>query len=188
MYLTIAALAALENIFPPVPADTAAALGAFLAARNPAIWIWVVYVVTVTSNVATASLTYALARRHGQAFLESRLGRRLINEHAVSVVRHRYERHHTWAIFASRILPVYRAVVPPFAGLIGVPPSRALPPIALEAALYYGAIVYLAHTLGENWDAISRALDNLGVALAAAAALVTVLLVWIALRRRSRRG
>ena len=106
----------------------------------------------------------------------------------MSVIRTRYQRYHAWGIFVSRILPVYRAVVPPFAGMIGVPASRALPPIALEATLYYGAIVYLAHKLGENWDAINRALGNLGVALAAAAALVTALLVWVALRRRSRRG
>ncbi len=54
IYLAIAALAALENIFPPVPADTAVALGAFLSARNPAINLLAVYAVTVSANVASA--------------------------------------------------------------------------------------------------------------------------------------
>ena len=33
-YLLLMALSALENVFPPVPADTAVALGAFLARRG----------------------------------------------------------------------------------------------------------------------------------------------------------
>ena len=33
-YLVLMALSALENVFPPVPADTAVALGAFLARRE----------------------------------------------------------------------------------------------------------------------------------------------------------
>ena len=50
-YLVLMALSALENVFPPVPADTAVALGAFLARRGE------VSVVPLTAPV--------LARQHG---------------------------------------------------------------------------------------------------------------------------
>jgi membrane protein DedA with SNARE-associated domain len=188
VYAVIALLSALENIFPPVPADTAAALGAFLSARNPAISIWVVYGLTVVCNTASASFMFFLARRMGPALLATRLGRRFLPEAAVARVRDEYAHHHVWGIFVSRLLPVYRAVVPPFAGMIGVPASRALPVIALEAALYYGAIIWLAHLLGANWDGIARALGDIGLVLASLAVLATATLVWYRLRRRSARA
>ena len=62
LYGLIAALAAVENVFPPVPADTAVALGAFLAGRgimDP----WVVFGLTWTANVGSGAVVYALARR-----------------------------------------------------------------------------------------------------------------------------
>jgi membrane protein DedA with SNARE-associated domain len=36
LYLVLALVAAVENIFPPIPADTVVAFGAFLAARGHA--------------------------------------------------------------------------------------------------------------------------------------------------------
>lgn len=189
IYGVIALLAALENIVPPVPADMAVALGAFLAARGAAVSPVAVFLVTWIANVVTAAGMYYVARTVGRSFVESRTGQRLLSPAALRTLERAYQRHHLWGIFLSRFLPGYRAVVPPFAGIAGLGLKQALPPVALASGLYYGLLVFLAYRVGASWERVERALGRLGWGLAVAAALVTALLVWAAVVwRRGRRN
>ena len=170
-----------------MPADTAVALGAFLAARNPALSLWTVYVVTVVANVASAAFMYAIARRFGRRLVETRLGRRLVTPRALAALERAYFRHHLWGIFTSRFLPGYRAVVPPFAGLVRLPAAKALVPVVAASALYYGLVVVVAWELGSNWAAVRHFLGDLGLALGLLALAATIALVVLWLRSRRDR-
>src|SRR5437879_13785550 len=75
LYGLITALAALENFIPPLPADTAVALGAFLAGRGR-LNLWTVFGLTWVANVASASAVCWLARRCRRAFLQGPTRRR----------------------------------------------------------------------------------------------------------------
>ena len=185
LYGLIAALAAVENVFPPVPADTAVALGAFLAGRN-LMDPWLVFGLTWTANVGSGAAVYALARRRGRALFQGVLGRRLFSDATIARISEQYERHGTWGIFLSRLLPVWRGLVMPFAGIAGVPPRRALVPLALASGLYYGALTFLVTTLGTNLEDVLRVLGRVNVVLAAlAAALLLAASLWT-LRRLKR--
>ena len=177
IYLAVALLAALENIFPPVPADTAAALGGFLAAHHGSVNVILVYLVTVIANVGSAVGVYAFARRHGQGILKSKLGKRILSPDVVKKVRHEFEKHHTLGIFISRCLPVYRAVVPAVAGMMEIPASRVVPAIAAASALFYGLVVWLAYTLGRNWDAVQGLVGKVGMVLLGVAIVATIVIV-----------
>lgn len=179
-------LAALENIFPPVPADTAVALGAFLAARNEHISITAVYLVTVVANSVSAVGVFLAGRRYGRAFFATRLGRALLPEGALHHIEAAYHQHHAWGIFVSRFLWGYRAVVPPFAGLAGLRLRQAVPPIILATALYYALLTLLAWQVGSNWERVQHTVARLGIGFGIAAAVATILLVW-AIRRYRRR-
>lgn len=175
-------LAAAENVFPPVPADTVVAAGAFLAGRgtlNP----WAVFGVTWTGNVASAALVYAAARRYGRAFLIGPLGHRLVPPAVLAHIAAIYERHGSGGIFLSRLLPVWRAVVPPFAGMAGLGAARTLVPVALASGLWYGAITYLVATLGSNIDAVLATLGHVNRVLGAVAVAGLLGLAWYAVRR-----
>src|SRR5438552_5873704 len=124
LYALVATFAALENIFPPVPADTAVALGAFLAGRGT-LDPWAVFGLTWTANVGSGAVVYFASHRFGRPFFQGKLGRRLLSEHAMGHIEREYRRHGTYGIFLSRLLPVWRGVVMPFAGIAGVPPVRA---------------------------------------------------------------
>jgi len=83
-------------------------------------------------------------------------------------------------------LPVWRGLVMPFAGIAGVPPRRALVPLALASGLYYGALTFLVTTLGTNLEDVLRVLGRVNVVLAAlAAALLLAASLWT-LRRLKR--
>ncbi|HWO90307.1 MAG TPA: DedA family protein [Gemmatimonadales bacterium] len=179
-------LAALENIVPPVPADTAVALGAFLAARGAPVHPVGVFAVTLVANVASALGVFLAAHRYGRPFFATRLGRRLLSERAQQRIGHLYQRHHLWGIFISRFLPGYRAVVPPFAGISGLGLKQVVLPLVGASALYYGTLVVAVYQLGENWDAVVGAVGTVGLVLLAVALAVTVLIAW--LWRREHRG
>ena len=177
IYAVIGLLAAVENIFPPVPADLAIALGAFLAARG-VVSVWGVYGVAVAANVLGAAAVFEIARHYGKRFLQSRAGQRLVSEKAQEKIGALYSRYHLWGILVSRLLPVYRSIVPPFAAAMGLPARKALPPVAIATAAYYAVLSAIAYELGQNWDAVRHLVARIGVGLGAGALALTILIVW----------
>jgi undecaprenyl-diphosphatase len=144
-----------------------------------------VFAVTWACNVASAALVYAVGRRYGAAFFAGRIGRRLLSERTLAHIEEAYAEHGTWGIFLSRLLPVWRAVVPPFAGVARVPAARFLLPMALASALYYGALTFLVATLGTNLDVVTRALARVNIFLGLlAAAFFLVFGIWIVRRMK----
>lgn len=168
-----------------MPSDVAVALGAFLAGRgvmNP----WLVFGLTWGANVGAGAAVYFLGRRHGLAAFRGMLGQRLFSDTTVAHIRAQYERHGAWGIYVSRLLPVWRGVVMPFAGIAGVPPWRALIPLALASATYYGLLTFLVTALGTNIDDVWRVLRHVNTALGlVAGVLVLAVVIWIARRLRN---
>ncbi len=171
LYALIGLLAAVENVFPPVPADTAVALGGFLAGRGT-LDVWAVFLVTWIANVGSAAGVYAVARRYGPPFFAGPIGRRLVPPHVLQHIAAAYHRHGLWGIFLSRLLPVWRAVVPPFAGIAQVPPARALVPMAVASGLWYGAITFLVAALGSSFEEVLATLGHVNRVLGVVAILL----------------
>lgn len=185
--MVIGAGAAIENLVPPIPADTFVLLGAFLAANGRA-EAWLVFVSTWVPNVISALFVYGLARRYGGAFLESRIGRRLLQPRQLRQIAHFYTRWGTPAIFGSRFLPAFRAIVPVFAGISHIGIWRVALPIATASALWYGTLVYIGAAAGRNWREIIAGFARVNsVLLAIALLLLFALVVWWWWSRRKDR-
>lgn len=177
-------MAAVENIFPPVPADVAVALGAFLSGRG-VMDAWLVFFLTWAANVGSGAAVYALARRHGELVTRGFLGRHIFTPNTVAHIAEQYRRHGAYGIFLSRLLPVWRGVVMPFAGIARVPAWRALIPMALASAVYYGALTYLVRRLGTDFETVIGAVKRVNTVLAiVAGVLILIIVVWIVRRRR----
>jgi membrane protein DedA with SNARE-associated domain len=178
IYLVIGIGAAVENVIPPIPADTFVLLGAFIAESGRANPL-VVFLVTWVCNVLAAVGVYTLAWHHGEHFFATRFGRLLLQPRQMQQIDRFYERFGVPAIFVSRFLPAFRALVPVFAGVTHVSLMKLLPPLAIASALWYGALVYMGAAAGRNWDAImsffGRASSWL---LAIAAILIALVAVW----------
>jgi membrane protein DedA with SNARE-associated domain len=186
LYVAIAIIAAIENFFPPIPADTIVALGAFLAARGQGTAVGSL-AATWVGNVGGAMVMYALGRRYGA----DRLERRLLGERgsaAEARIATLYGRYGIVALFLSRFLPGVRAVVPPVAGALRIPVWRAFAAIGMASALWYGLITYAAFTLGSDWETVLAKLREYGK-LASIVAVVVLglgIFVWW-MRSRKRR-
>ncbi len=181
LYLVLAVVAAIENIFPPVPADTVVAFGSFLAARGEATMLGA-FLSTWVGNTVGAMAMYWAGRRWGAERLERRLDKGGRSQRLASL----YGRYGTAALFFSRFLPGIRALVPPFAGAAKVPALRAFLVIGAASALWYGLVTWLAYHAGSDWDALQRSVGRWSGWLIAVAAVVVAIgvAIWFVRRRR----
>jgi len=187
-YAVIGGMAALENVFPPVPADTAVAAGAILSVGGR-VTAWGVFAVTWLANVGSAAAVYAGARTVGRGFFRGRIGRRLLRREQLARLERLYARHGVWAIFLSRFVPGLRALVAPFAGVANLGWARALLPVMLASALWYGGLTFVAATTTRNLGQITHLIAAVNRGLLALTLLVVVIgIVWFVLRRRKRGG
>ena len=184
VYAILMLLSALENIFPPVPADIAVVLGAFLAQRGITSAVLLGVLCWLSNTVSSAGM-YFYARRHGRRFFESGWRQKLMPPAAIRALEDAYARHGVWGIFVSRFLPGVRAAVTPFAGIAGMGPARALVPAAIASAIWYAALVMVGGVVGQNWERAKTLLNDANRALGVIG-LVATLAIGYWLWRRSR--
>lgn len=184
LYSILLLVAGLENIFPPVPADTVVALGAFLAARGDGNVV-IAFLSTWFGNIVGAMAMYVVGRRYGAERLQKRfLGDRgPAAEHRLERL---YGRYGIVALFSSRFIPGVRALVPPFAGAFHVPPVRAAIAMGGASLVWYGTVSYLGYSVGGNWPQLLALISRYGrnLAIVAGALLLVGIVVW---RIRSKR-
>jgi len=184
LYLALAATAAVENVFPPLPADTVVAFGSFLAARGHGTAAGS-FLATWLGNVGGAMAMYFAGRYLGGERLMRRLGG---SDRAQQRLRALYGKYGIWALFLSRFLPGVRGFVPPFAGALRVPAAPAAVAMALASALWYGCITYLAFHVGASWEELAARVGSWGRTFAIAAVAVTAVVATIWYLRWRRRG
>jgi len=185
LYLLMGLFAAVENVFPPVPADTVVALGSWLAARGQGSPLWA-FLATWIGNVAGAAGMYFVGRRHGSAWMHRRFPA-LADEKNERRLRELHGKYGAGALVLSRFIPGVRAIVPPFAGALKLSPVSTIASIAVASGIWYGLVSYLAFRAGADWDALTSTITRYGrVAAIVAATIVGIAaLVWW-LRRRNR--
>jgi membrane protein DedA with SNARE-associated domain len=183
VYPVLMLASALENVFPPVPADVAVALGAWIS-REGGLNALLLGLACWSANTASAVGVYALGRRWGEALLERPWARALLPPPVMRGIREAYARHGVGGIFWSRFLPGLRAGVMPFAGIVGMPARRAVPPALLASAIWYAGLVAVGTAFGLEWADVRALVGQANRVLAVLAAVaITLLALW--LRRRS---
>jgi membrane protein DedA with SNARE-associated domain/uncharacterized tellurite resistance protein B-like protein len=186
VYAVLGLLAAIENVIPPVPSDAAVALGAFLSIRGLTTPLGV-FAVTWVANLSGAAAVYLVARRYGRRLFATKTGRRLLAPRSLAIIEREYLRFGVLGIFISRFLPGIRAVVPPFAGLVGLSAIRTLVPMGVASAIWYGGITILGTVIGSEWERINRIILGVNRTLAIVAVLLIATGVILYLRARRRR-
>lgn len=188
IYLVLGAGSALENVVPPIPADTFVLLGGFLSAHGM-ISAPVVFLITWGANVASALAMFWIGATRGPSFFERGWGRKLLNPHQMERMGSFYQRWGVAAVFFARFLPGLRAVVPVSAGVTGLGWWKVAPPLAIASAIWYGALVWLGYAAGDHLDQIKRWIDQANLALLLVALVVfgAAGVWWWRTRRASQR-
>ncbi len=189
LYLVLVITAALENFFPPLPADTIVAFGTFLAARGEATAVGA-FLATWTGNVAGAMAVYALGRRYGAAAVQRKVfAYGQVGQRAESRLEKLYVRYGMLALFLSRFLPGVRALVPPFAGAMKMPVLPVLAAIAVASGIWYGTVTVAAYHVGSDWDLLRARLMEVSrtTTLVAGTVLTLIVVGWFVYRALRKR-
>jgi membrane protein DedA with SNARE-associated domain len=178
----------LENVFPPVPADTFIAVGGVLSGRG-AIPLWSVALVVGLANVGGAWLVYLLGRRYGHAVFAEGPGRWILNAEQLERAERWHARKGGLALFLLRFLPALRAAAPAFAGIGGLSARRVAIPLVSASLLWYGGLLWAGHVAGQNLEALARWIGQLNTGLTVAAiGVVLGTLWWWRTSRRAGKG
>jgi membrane protein DedA with SNARE-associated domain len=185
LYLAIGVISAVENIFPPFPADIVVAFGSFLAARGKAS-PYSTFLVAWLGNLAGAALMYYVGRRYGSSAFMSRL-ERWAGKGAEQRLMTLYGRYGLPALFVSRFLPAVRAVVPPFAGAMKLPVLPVSIAIGAASGVWFTFITFLAYRAGSEWEVLYGTIVRSGkiVAIIATAIVLLALAIYFVRRRKS---
>jgi membrane protein DedA with SNARE-associated domain len=185
LYIIMFAAAAVENIFPPIPADTVVAFGSFLAARGHGTLVGA-FLSTLSGNLAGAAIMYGAGRKYGA----KRIQRRLLGDDGASAnakLRALHTKYGMLALFVSRFIPGIRALVPPFAGALHLPFVRSLIVMGIASGIWYGLTAYLAFRAGANWEVVQATIVKYGrVSMLVAVAIAVIGIVVFFVRRRRK--
>lgn len=185
LYLLVGIGAAIENLFPPIPSDTVVIAGGVLADRG-VLNGRLVFAVAWVSNLILALVVYLAARRYGRGVFETRWGHWLLRPHQLARMGEFYARHGTMAVLASRFFPVFRVLVPIFAGITGLGFWRTALPLGAASAAWYAALVWVGVLASRNVPRILRAVQTANTTFLVVAGLLAALVAlwWLRSRRR----
>ncbi|MFQ5746474.1 MAG: DedA family protein [Gemmatimonadota bacterium] len=188
-YLAVGIAAAVENLFPPVPSDLIVVVGGVLADRG-IMHGGLVFGVAWASNLVLALVVYASARRYGKGIFDTRWGRWLLRPGQLRRMAAFYDEYGTITILVSRFFPVFRVLVPAFAGISRLGFWRTAIPLAVASAIWYGLLVGAGILASRNIPPIVRAIQAVNVSALLVAALLGGLLVvlWWRSRRSADEG
>lgn len=178
IYALVGVGAAVENVFPPVPSDTFVLLGGILA-EEQVLRFDVVFAVAWGGNVALAMVVYAMGLRYGRTLFQTQWGQRVLRPHQLVRLRDFYDRYGTVSVLFSRFLPIFRVIVPAFAGVSRLGFWRTLVPVALASGLWYGLLLWVGALAARNIPRLVALVDRAQGGLWAIAGLVGALVaVW----------
>jgi membrane protein DedA with SNARE-associated domain len=183
LYPIMAIAAAIENVFPPIPADSIVALGSWLAARGEGS-VMGAFLATWIGNVGGAAAMYYVGRRHGAGWMLRRFPR-LGDERNEKRLETMYGKYGVVALVVSRLIPGVRALVPPCAGALKVPPLTAIGAMAIASAVWYGIISYVAFNADAEFSQLMRVVKDSGAIVAiVSVSLLAAVLLFLFIRRR----
>lgn len=188
LYPILLAVAAIENVVPPFPADVIIAFGAFVAAQGQHRML-AVFLCAWLGNVAGALLVYRMSRRYGADRLERQLAGDRAGEREARF-RAMLARYGLPALFLARFVPGVRALVPVVAGSLRLPAGATSVMLAGAAAIWYGGITVVAFRFGADWALLRAGLAEYArtLGVASLALLAFALVVWALARRRRARA
>lgn len=182
-YVLVGLGAAIENIFPPVPSDVAVIAGGILAERN-VLRADLVFLVAWLSNLALALGVYHAAYHYGAGLFTTRWGRWLLRPAQINRMSQFYDRYGTITVLVSRFFPVFRVLVPAFAGISRLGFWRTAIPLLIASAAWYALLVWAGFFFSRNLPRLLEQLSTVNATAAAVASVAGILLLWIWWRSR----
>lgn len=158
-YLGIAALIAIENIFPPIPSEVILTFGGFLTTYTDLTFFGVLLAATLGAVVG-AIILYSVGRlltpERLEALLDQKLFRLLGFKHDdIHKTVGWFEKHGKSAVFFGRFVPVVRSLISIPAGIAKMNVGIFLIFTTIGSLIWNFVLIALGVFMGSAWEQVS---------------------------------
>ncbi len=188
VYVTVAAIAYIENILPPFPSDVAVVAAGALIAVGRVDFLTLLIVTTAGSTLGFMTM-YKIGDWIGDHILEA--GKiKFIPVESVRRVEEWFRRYGYGVIVANRFLAGTRAVVSFFAGLSELSLWKTTVLSFVSALIWNSLLLFAGKTLGDNWSIIIVYLEAYSKVVTTIVILGILVLIgrYFYLKKNSRKG
>lgn len=192
-YPGVLLLIIMESTLVPVPSTLVMPFVGFLASpASPAKGEFSLAVILVMNSVgalAGSGLSYWLGVVGGRPFLVKYGKYFLIKQQDIERTEAFFAKHGNKTILIARFLPVVRHVISVPAGIARMPLPGFFLLTFIGATLWGGGLILVGYYVGENWEAISKALKRVDLLIATilVLGLVALGIRFVVRRRREQR-
>jgi membrane protein DedA with SNARE-associated domain len=175
VYLSVAGIAFLENVFPPFPSDVIVVFAGSLVGLGAIDFWWALLLATIGSTLGFMVM-YKVGDWFGVKILET--GKlRFIPTESVHKVEGWFRKYGYVIIVANRFLSGTRAVVSFFAGMseLKLPITSALS--FLSALVWNFLLLFAGQKLGQNWKVIFFYMETYSKAVTGIVVIIILLFV-----------
>jgi membrane protein DedA with SNARE-associated domain len=162
-----------ENLFPPIPADTFVLLGGALAVSSGVLKVDLIFLTVCSTNIVGALVAYGIGYGYGRPYFQRKRGGKIFNRKQLEELEIFYHRNGLMALFFARFIPGFRVAVPVFAGIVRLSPVKTVVVIGSASAVWYSFLLYAGLVIGENMAAVTEFQDKLNLMLGVIAILLT---------------
>lgn len=184
VYVAVAGIAYIENIFPPFPSDVVVVAAGSLIGLGSVDFLTALTLATVGSTLGFMTM-YKIGDWFGDSVLET--GKiKFIPLDAVKKTEVWFKQYGYGLIVANRFLAGTRAVVSFFAGLSELAFGKTVALSFVSALAWNFILLYAGKMLGQNWREIGYYLETYSkvVTVVIAVVVIVVLVRWFIRQRR----
>jgi len=157
-YIGIAALIAIENIFPPIPSEVILTFGGFLTTKTTMNVFGVIMASTIGALIGAVVLYYIgyiLNVDRLTKFLDSKLAKVLrLKKKDIDKANHWFVKYNTKAVFFGRFIPVVRSLISIPAGMSKMKLVPFIIYTTIGSLIWNTVLVLLGAVTGKNWNTI----------------------------------
>ncbi len=185
----VGVLIALETVIPPIPSEIVLPFAGFSASRGD-INVVLAWVAATIGSLIGAWTLYGVGRLVTYERIHELAGTRwfvLFGQSDLERGERFFDAHGGAIVLVGRCIPLVRSIVSVPAGMDRMSPARFTVMTAIGSATWNAVFITLGYQLGSRWELVEGWIRPASYAVVA---LLTVVLVWLAVRkvRRVRRA
>jgi membrane protein DedA with SNARE-associated domain len=188
-YVGVAALVALENVFPPIPSELILPLAGFETSQGDFNYFLMVIAATIGSVVG-ALVLYYLAHYFGERrvrWLVRRYGKWFqVKEEDIDKADDWFDRYSGLAVLICRCIPLVRSLVSIPAGFRRMAMGKFLLYTTIGSAIWNAALIGAGWALGDNWHLVEDYVGYFQYVVIAVIAILVVLFLYHRVIKRDR--
>ena len=160
IYFVAAAIAYIENIFPPFPSDVILVAAGYLCAAGR-VDFWIVLVVSTLGSNAGFVTMYKIGAWFGLKVLEAKRFK-FLQLDKIHKVEAWFKKYGYFVVIVNRFLAGTRAVIAFFAGISNLSFWKTTFLAFISSLVWNAILLFAGKSLGSNWRAISPYLESYG--------------------------